>query len=773
MMTPINKVVVIGAGIMGAGIAAHLANAGLSVVLLDTAEDGPRRSRRAEEALKRQLAAGGFMHPAFAGRVTPGNVEDDLGLVADADWIVEVIAERLEIKRALFARLEAVRKEGSIVSSNTSTLQLKALIEGQPARFARDFLITHFFNPPRHMRLLELVAGPATRPEAVDAIRRFADVALGKSIVACKDRPGFVANRIGCFWIAAALSEAMTLGLTVEEADAVIGRPFGIPATGVFGLLDLVGLDLMPQVWGSLARDLPADDPLRRFDLDPPIVRSMIERGLVGRKADTGFFRTLEQKGAPARQALDLASGEYRDLRPVSLGSLVTAGNDLHALLCHHDRGGRYAWRVMGPTLAYAVGLVPEITDEPSAVDEAMRLGYAWTRGPFELIDALGPAWLAERLAGESEPVPALLREAAAHGSFYRVADGRRESLRPRGEYRPLRRPSGTLSLADLKMAGKPLAGNRSGSLWDLGDDVACLEFHTKANAIDLHLLAMIEAAVTEVGKGFRALVLGNDAATFSAGADLRAVHEAARRGDWAWIEALVGTGQSTFRGLKFAPFPVVAAVSGAALGGGCEVALHCDAIQAHAETALGLVETKVGLVPAWGGCKELLLRLSSDGDRRSGVGSPGLAAFRTISRACISASALDARDLAYLRPGDGLTMNRDRLLADAKAAALRLAEGYRPPEPRLLALPGLAGRQALLDALGEPTAMHRAAPHDRLVGEMLATVLTGGDADPAQPLPEDEVCELEREAFLTLLRRGETQARIQHLLETGKPFRN
>lgn len=762
----ITRAAVIGAGVMGAGIAAHLANAGLSVVLLDLPAAGPRRSQRAEDAVARQLATGGFMQEALARRVVPGNTDDDFALLADADWIVEAVAERIDIKRALFARLDEVRKPHSVVSSNTSTLPLAALTEGLPERFARDFLVTHFFNPPRQMRLLEIVAGAQTRPEVVDRISRFADVALGKGVVHCKDRPGFVANRIGCFWIAAAVSEAVALGLSVEEADAVIGRPFGIPPTGVFGLLDLVGIDLMPPVWDSLARNLPPDDPLRRFDLDPPIIRSMMARGLMGRKSGGGFHRVAKDGAARLRQTIDLGQGEYREARPAALDSLALA-KDPRALLDHPDRGGRYAWRVMGPMLAYAAWLIPEIADEPQAADTAMRLGYGWAQGPFELIDALGPAWLAGRLAAAGEAVPPFLADAVSRGRFYRSDARGREELLPGQGYRAIRRPEGVVSLADIKAASSPIAANRAASLWDIGDGVACLEFHTKANAFDTDLLAMVEIATTVASEGCRALVLGNDAPGFSAGADLSAMLDAIRRGDWPWIEALIDAGQWAFGGLRRAPIPVVAAVAGSTLGGGCEVALHCDAIQAHAELTMGLVEARVGLLPGWGGCRELLRRqMDAQGDEPATPGAPALAAFRTIIAAKCSSSAFEARELGFLRANDGVTMNRERLLADAKAAALRLAEDYRPPAPRFLALSGPSGARALLDGFdAEPGPTE---PHDRLVAELLSAVLTGGPVGPGELLPEGAISDLERQAFLQLVRCDASRERIQRLLGRG-----
>ena len=765
MSSRISQAAVIGAGTMGAGIAAHIANAGLPVLLLDVPEPGDRRNRRAEDAIKRQLTTGGFMHPICAERVTAGNIEDDLPRLAEADWIVEAVAERLDVKRDLFSRIEAVRSQGSIVSSNTSTLPLAEITNGQQAAFARDFLVTHFFNPPRQMRLLELVAGPDTRAEAVEAIREFADVGLGKGVVACNDRPGFIANRIGCFWLAAGLAEAMTLGLSVEEADAVIGRPFGIPPTGIFGLFDLVGLDLMPSIWASLARNLPTTDGLHRYDLDPPLIHNMVGRGLLGRKAGAGFRRMVRDGDARIREALDLSIGEYRAPHLVSLESLATGGRDLRALLAHEDRGGRYAWRVMGATLAYAASAIPEVADDPAALDEAMRLGYAWSRGPFELIDAIGPAWFADRLKAQGQAVPPLLAAAAELGSFHRDTANAREVLGPDGGYLPLRRPPGTLRLADLGRQAKPVLSSSSGALWDLGDGVACLEFRTKANAFDTALLTLVEQATAAAGRGFRALLLGNDAASFSAGADLRGLLDAARQADWAWIEAMILTGQRAFAGLRNAPFPVVAAVAGNALGGGCEAALHSDSIQAHADVQMGLVEARVGLVPGWGGCRELLLRRLAIGDAPE---EAARRAFASLLAAQTSTSALEAREIGFLRARDGITMNRERLLFDAKQVALRLAPGYRPSGPEMVTVTGAAGRKVLL---GEPSLAARlATPHDCAVAEALATILTGGGAEPVQALPADEFARLEREAFLALIRRPEALTRIQDTVGAGRP---
>ena len=442
-------------------------------------------------------------------------------------------------------------------------------------------------------------------------------------------------------------------------------------------------------------------------------------------------------------------------------------------MLSHDDRGGHYAWAVMGKTLAYAASLVPEIADSPAEVDEAMHLGYAWGRGPFELIDAIGPDWFAENLVKRGEPVPPILARAAKTGSFYRIADSGRQILAPSVGYRPLHRAAGVLSLADLKLGAKPVAGNGAASVWDLGDGIACLEFHTKMNAFDSDLVTGVEIALDETAKNFQALVIGNEGPAFSAGANLRPMLDMAERGEFDAIEAFCRRGQQVFRRLKFAAHPSVAAVAGMALGGGCEVALHCSAIQAHAEAAMGLVETNLGVVPGWGGSKELLLRLIADKSRTKGPVAPALAAFETIFGAKISGSAFQAQELGFLRASDGVTMNRDRLLADAKAKALALVAGYKPPEPALIMLSGPSGLQALHNMIDTAFVAGRLKPHDSVVAETLAEVLSGGGADPMRPTPEDVLFDLERAAFLELIKTEATQDRIRAMLETGKPLRN
>ena len=774
----IERAAVIGAGVMGAGIAAHIANAGVPVLLLDIVPDGADdRNALAAGAIARMLKAdpAPFMSRAAAKLVTPGNLDDDLGQLAEIDWIVEVVIEDLDIKRDLYARIDKVRKKGSIVSSNTSTLTVATLTKGLAKGFTADFLITHFFNPPRYMRLLELVAGPATRADAVETLAAFADLRLGKGVVTCNDTPSFIANRIGSFWIQCAMVEAMDHGLTVEEADAVMSRPLGIPKTGVFGLVDLVGVDLLPHIDRSLAANLSPGDAYHGIRRELPLIKKMIADGYTGRKGKGGFYRLNRDGGGRVKEAIDLTTGEYSPAAKPALDCLAASkAGGLRALVEHDDKGGAYAWAVLSQTLAYAASLVPEIADDIHAVDRAMQLGYAWKYGPFELIDRMGADYFAKRLESAGTDVPPLLADAATEGGFYRVHDGKRQHLAVGGGYADIERPDGVLLLADIKAAGEPVMRNGSASLWDIGDGVACFEIHTKMNAIDPDVLTLLQKSIARVASDFKALVIYNEGEQFSAGANLGLALFAANTAVWPMIEDNVAQGQKVLNALKQAEFPVVAAPSGLALGGGCETLLHADAVQAHAESYIGLVEVGVGVVPGWGGCKELLTRLAAKPGMPRGPMPPVAAAFETIGLAKVAKSAFEARELSFLRDSDGITFNRERLLADAKARALGLVDGYQPPEPVELTLPGPTGKAGLALALRDLRAKGLATPHDETVATELAEVLSGGPkADITEPVGPDHIMALERESFMRLIRTEQTLSRIEHTLETGKPLRN
>ena len=771
----IERAAVLGAGVMGSGIAAQIANAGIPVLLLDVVPEGADdRNALAKGALERMQKAdpAPFMSRQAARLVTPGNLEDDLDALGEVDWIVEAVVENLAVKQALYARLEGARKRGSIVSSNTSTLPLARLTEGLPKSFARDFLITHFFNPPRYMRLLEIVRGPQTRSDAAEALADFADRRLGKSVVRCKDTPGFIANRIGSYWMQAALAAAFEMGVPVEEADAVLGRPLGIPKTGIFGLADLVGIDLLPHVAASLRAALPSDDPFHEVDREWPLIGRLIETGYTGRKGKGGFYRLNRADGQRVKEAIDLATGKYHVADKPRLDCVDAAKAGPRALFESDERAARYAWRVMSRTLAYACSLVPEIADDIAAVDGAMRLGYNWKWGPFELLDRIGPAWFRDRLAAVGIDAPPLL-ERVGEGSFYRIEQGRLRYLTVEGDYADVVRPDGVLLLADIKRRSKPVARNGSASLWDLGDGVACFEFHSKMNAIDPDTLDLLDKAIGLVAKGFKALVVYNEGENFSVGANVGIALFAANVAAWPMIEDIVAKGQKVYRKLKHAPFPVVAAPFGMTLGGGCEVCLNADAVQAHAETYIGLVETGVGVIPAWTGSTELVTRWVQHKKRPGGPVPPLAQAFETIGMAKVAKSAFEAKELLFLREGDGITMNRDRLLADAKAKALALVEGYRAPEKVAIALPGRSARLAMQIVVDGLRLRGAATPHDEVVADQLAVVLSGGDTDVTVTVTDDDLLRLEREAFMSLIKHPATLARLEHMLETGKPLRN
>jgi 3-hydroxyacyl-CoA dehydrogenase len=774
-MAEIRKAAVIGAGAMGATIAAHIANAGIPVRLFDmAAPSGAARNAIASGAIQRLLTMepAPLMHRRNAELIAPACVEDDLSLVADCDWVVEAIIENIDAKRALYAQLEQTRRPGSIVSSNTSTIRMAALLHGLPDGLARDFLITHFFNPPRYLRLVEVVTGPATRPAARESIERFLDHSLGKTVVVCKDTPGFIANRIGIYWLQCAVGKAIELGLTVEEADALMGPAIGAPKSGVFGLLDMTGIDLMPHVLASMTAALAEDDPFHDIRSEPAFIAKMIAEGRTGRKASGGFYRLRPGAADRIKEAMDLVTGEYRATRPARLQSLTSARRGLRALLEHGDRGGAYAAWVMLRTLSYCARLLPEIADDIVAVDEAMRLGYNWKRGPFEIMDEVGVDWLIAALGRAGLPVPPLLQRAKGR-SFYRTRSGRLQHLTIAGDWRDVPRRPGVLLLSDIRRSTRPLARNPSASLWDIGDGVLCLEFHSKMNSLDPFSLAMIAKALRRAPKGFRALVLHNDATNFSVGANIGLLLVAMKLRLWLVVGALVRHGQRIYQRLKYASFPVVAAPSGMALGGGCEALLHCSAVQAHAETYIGLVETGVGVVPAWGGCKELLARRFADKQPPFGPMPPVTETFRTIGMATVSKSAAEAKDLFFLRRTDGITMNLDRLLADAKWKALELAKTYAIPERPSLRLPGRTAAAALTMAIDGFRRSGKATAHDTVVGGALARVLSGGDTDVTEPLEEEGVLALERRAFLELARHPATRARVAHMLKTGKPLRN
>lgn len=760
-VTGIRRAAVIGAGSMGGGIAAQFANAGIPVNLLDVPGKEGSRNRLAEAGLARQIKAGGFMGSGGPALVRTGNTEDDLGRLAEADWIVEAVFEDLGVKRTLYERLEAVAKPGAILSSNTSTIPRAVLVEGRSEAFARAFVITHFFNPPRMMPLVEIVAGPENDAALLARVHAASEAVLGKTTVDCRDTPGFIANRIGCYWMAVAALEAVADGLDVEEADAV-HRALGIPRTGVFGLFDLVGIDLVPQVWASLMASLPETDAIHNHDLPgSDLFRGMISEGRLGRKSGAGFYRRAKDG---SREALDLDMGTYRAQRDAP--DLPGGGRDLPALLEAGGKFSDYAWAVLSAVVVYAAEHGPEIAADVGAVDTAISLGYSWAAGPFALADAAGLESIAKRLKSEGRAVPKLLDEAVSRGGFY-GPDGVMATRDGASAATPV--------TAQLGLSGRAIIEeNEAAQLVDIGDGVACFRIRTKMNSFHPDVMTLLRETLARGGRDFGALVLGNeDKRAFSAGADLGFISSMIREGRMAELQAYVATGQELFLSLKYSSFPVIAAMHGFALGGGCEFGLHADVIVAHAELSAGLPEINVGLVPAWGGCTQLLLRAS---DRATGPTGPVADARKVldvIGAANISGSAEQAREMGILRDTDEIVMHRSHLLEAAKAKALALLPGYAPPPRARIRVAGESGRAGVLLGAEAHATAGRISATDLDLARRLAFILTGGDAPPHSFLEEEAIMALERETLFALSEKETTLARMEHMLQTGKPLRN
>lgn len=783
----IKKVAVIGAGVMGAGIAAQVANAGIEVLLLDIVPKGLKKSddrnivaASALAKLKKTKPAP-LMSKAAAKRITVGNIEDDLDALKKCDWIVEAIIENVKIKQDLYKKLAKVRKTDAIISSNTSTIPLADLTKGLPKAVQEHFCITHFFNPPRYMRLLEVVKGTSTKQAVMDRITHFGDVVLGKTIVPCHDTPGFIANRIGIYWLFCAFTEALKQGIDVETADAVLGRPAGVPKTGIFGLLDLVGLDVMPHILGSLRDALNKKDAFHALGDNPAMLQDMLDAGYTGRKGKGGFYRLNAKK---KKEAKDLKTGQYAlAKRPKVPASLTSKTQGLRGTLDHNSPAGLYARDVMLKTLAYAADLVGTIADTPADIDAAMRLGFNWKFGPFELIDQLGTVWFADALTAAGIPIPKIIEEIEAR-PFYKVENGQRHVFTPSGDYVPITRPEGVLLLEDIKRNSSPLFKNKSASVWDLGDGVLCLEFTSKMNSFNPYIFSMMHRVCDHIGShGLKGLVLYNEGTHYSVGANIGMLLIAQKLRLYPFVSWILHRGQSTFQRLKFSKFPVVAAPHGMALGGGCESVLAANAVTAHAETYIGLVEVGVGIIPGWGGCMELLGRTQEAYNKNKKAPCPLTGpmpavahTFECIATAKVATSAFEAKEMHLLRPEDDIIMNRDRVLAAAKAKVLALEPDFTSPEPFTFRLPGFSGLAALRLALSEFKKRGFATPHDIVVGDMLAKTLTGcfyKEADSLVEFKEQDLLKFERQAFVPLTKTKGTKQRVAHMLKKGKPLRN
>ena len=801
----IRKVAVLGAGTMGARIAAHLANAAIPSVLLDivpkepapeeqakglTTADPRVRNRFAQaglEAAMKSKPAAFFVNEA-ARLVTTGNFDDNLGLVKDCDWIIEAVTEDRAIKQALLKRVEGLRAPGAIVSSNTSGIAVGSIAEGFSEDFRRHWLGTHFFNPPRYMKLLELIPTPETSPEVIETVSRFGEIGLGKGIVLAKDTPNFIANRIGTFVTLNVFRIMQQDGYNIEEIDALTGPAMGLPKSATFRTLDLVGLDVLAHVVENLRQSLPKDERRELFE-PPAFLSEMLKRKLLGDKTKQGFYKKL--KGAPGGeseiQTLDLATFEYRPRQKPRFASLdmlrnvEDVGQRVAQLIDAPDRAGEFYRRTLSDTFHYAASRIPEIADNIVAVDDAMRWGFNWERGPFEMWDAVGVTKVAGQWEKEQRALPPIVEKllSAGHKSFYRDEQGKTSYFDlATSAYRPKPERPGAIILDSLRAQGKEVRRNPGASLIDLGDGILCLEFHSKMNTIGADTVAMIHAGLKALNENFDAMVIGNQAPNFCVGANLMLLLVSLQEGEWDDVHMAVRQFQGANMALKYAPKPVVAAPFGLALGGGTEICLHTARVRAAAETYMGLVEFGVGLIPAGGGTKEMLLRamdtLPSDPEADAFTYVKDV--FETIGLAEVSSSAQEACKIGYLSPRDSITMNRDRLIADAKQVALDMVKlGYRPGSPRedvlVLGQPAFAKMKLGLHLMRRGEFI---SDYDVVVGTELAKVLSGGgEFTSPQRVSEQYLLDLERESFVRLCGQRKTVERMQFMLKKGKPLRN
>ncbi len=774
-MNYIQKVVVIGAGEMGAGIAAQLANAQCSVLLLDIPHESDRNklANDAIERMKKQKPAP-FMDNKFANLIVTGNTEDDLDKIKDYDWVIEAIFEKLEVKQDLYRRIDSLLDGRIIVTSNTSSIRLSDLIQGRSEEFQKNFIITHFFNPPRYMRLLEFITSAKTNPEIVDKLKLFADERLGKTVVYSHDTPAFIGNRIGTYVALCALDEAKKSNLKLDEIDNIFSKAFDVPKTGIFALFDLVGLDILSSVGRQLIGTLPLSDPIHKLDTKgiSAFLNNLIHKGYTGRKGLGGFYRMNEENGKRVKEQINLKTGEFESTSDkIIIPSLVSAADNLKAFLSQDDEPAFLARKIIFDAFYYSAYLVPEITDDIINIDRAIRLGFGWKLGPFEMMDKIGPSWLREQFKAEGRDVPRLL-ELVGDGAFYKLIKGQRNMLTTSGSYKPIIRPEGVLRLKDLKDNQKPLLDNPGARLWDIGDEVVCFEFKTKENTFTPDVFEMIKQTIELVQKEYKALVIYNETDNFSLGMNLDLAVKMSSEGNYDQTALeFQRQGQEALMSLKLAPFPVVGAPAGLAVGGGCELLLHCNAVVAHAELYIGLVEIGLGIVPGWGGCKEMLLRAQEF--------YPGgtLLAFRhifeTIGSAKVATSAYHAKHLLFLHQSDEIVMNKDRVLYRAKQKALSLVEGYVPPVEQHIRLPGKLGMIALNIAIKSLRSSSKISDYDMVVAGKLAYVVTGGPTNVFRTVSEQQLFDLEIEANRQLSENQLTRDRFLHYVNTGKILRN
>jgi 3-hydroxyacyl-CoA dehydrogenase len=795
-MRQINRAAVLGAGVMGATIAAHLANAGLDVLLLDMV---PKALSSEEQAaglslestqVRNRIAHSGLeglmkMKPAplylskYATQISCGNFDDDLPKLRDCDWVIEVIIEHMPIKLGLFKKIVPHLKTGAVLSSNTSGLSVNDMAEALPVEVRRNFMVTHFFNPPRYMRLLEIIPCKDADPEVVSGMAEFISRRLGKGIVHAKDTPNFIANRIGVYAIYKGIEHMVEMGMTVEEVDAIAGPATARPKSAAFRTADLVGIDTLVHV-GTNSYELLSGDEEREVFKIPAFMNKMVEAGLLGNKSKAGFYKKEQVDDKRQIFYFDYTSGEYKPITKPKFASVTAVkmiddpAQKVRMVVEGNDKAADYAWKTLRDTLIYTVNRIPEIADDVVNIDNAMKWGFNWEIGPFEMLDAIGVAAFVNRAERDGVTVPSALKTV---DHFYRFNDaGQKEYFDLQtGEYKPFPRKAGQINLQILKKSGGLVEKNASCSLVDLGDGVFCFEFHSKMNTISGDILTMTHKAIKRAEEEGVGLVIGNQGANFSAGANLMMLAVALAEGAYEDIDLMVRAFQKATMAVKYSRVPVVAAPFGMALGGGCEFSLHADAINAYAETYMGLVEIGVGLLPAGGGTKEMCLRAVELAQLYETDPTPYVFKyFKQIGMATVSMGAAELRGLNYMRPGDSISMDLDRLIADAKQKVLALAVNYRPGKPlENIPAPGRSIAASIKASLWNLQMGGFVTAYEQEIGGFIADVICGGDVPAGTPVSEDYLLQLERQSFLKLCGNKKTAERIQSMLKTGKPLRN
>ncbi|MCC5940645.1 MAG: 3-hydroxyacyl-CoA dehydrogenase/enoyl-CoA hydratase family protein [Balneolaceae bacterium] len=782
----IQNVLILGSGVMGSQIAAHCINAGLRVKLLDLKSDDPKRpNKTAEESIQKltKMNPAPLGDPAWAERITPGNFEDHLEWVADADWVCEVIVERMDIKKDMMAKLEKVRRPGTIVSSNTSGLPISQISEDVSDEFKAHFLGTHFFNPPRYMKLLEIISTKSTDDGVTEYMTRFCEKILGKGTVLCKDTPNFIANRIGVFSMAAMMLWFFDGKFRAEEIDFLTGTLTGYSKAATFRTADMAGLDVINHVSENLYPAIPDDERREVFKL-PEAFKKMVEKGAHGNKKGHGFYKKVKSKKGKEYQVVNPETLDYEAQEEVDFESAnkakkeyKTSGERLKFLVNQDDKAGKFLWEIHCNLLLYSANRIPEITESVEAIDRAMQWGFNWELGPFQRWDAIGVEESVKRMEKEGRTVPDSVKKMLESGrksfykddgSVYNLATGNVDQLTPPAK--------GALTAASLKRNNKEVWGNKSAGLYDMGGGVVLFEFRTKQQTLGFELVKSVDKAAAIVKEQFDAMVIGHDQENFSYGANLGEAGEALKSGDFEMIKDAVESFQRVAVGLRYQPFPVIGAVSGRCFGGGVEFMMHCDKVVAHHEFYCGLVELGVGLIPAGGGTKELLLRaMEKVKEEEDADPLPYLKdAFKTIGMAKVSDGAPKAKKLGYLRDTDMIVMHRDLLLATAKQQARVMADaGYRPPAEPKIKLLGQTGKSVLDVTVYIMTEAKWASPYDKVLAGKVAEIMTGGDLSESQEVSESYVLKLEREAILDCFKDERTHKRMEHMLKTGKPLRN